>query len=336
LEDKRKVKKQDALDEDVLDRNEFSRRTATLAAALILALRQQERAAGRRLAALLDRDWAAMNAQQRGAALRQAADELAGIPNGVEARLRRRAQEAAIVMDRRARRAARAQQALDVAPTNTNAQDRRAAAFAAPTPEFIAQEYARRGVAFAGAAAIALGVGLRAGEDREDLVNRVQQRATAALGRDGYMLGVAGSVLNRARTNSLLNVYTEAGAGEIMVLSARDTRTCEKCLFMHGTVFPIGPAVEHFDRLSRLRSPAAIAEANPFLREGVDQFGNRVVYVPGPDGTRITLGTVLQSRQGQVDRLSTFDTNPNAVQLLSLGVGLPPYHPICRCITVIA
>jgi hypothetical protein len=336
LEDKRKVTKQDALDEDVLDRGEFTKRMVALAAALTVILRRQEGAAANRVARLLDRDWARMSARERGRVLRQAAGELAQVPKGVEERLRQRAQAAALVMDRRAREAGRRRNNLDVSRQPSSSQTAQAGRLARPTPEFIVEEYERRGRVFAATAAIALGVGLGRGESATDITERIQGRATAALGRPAYLQGVAGAVLNRARTNSLLNVYREAGTTNIQVLSARDQRTCEKCLFMHGTIFPVEQTFDLMGQVARLRSPAAIAEVNPFLREGVSANGDRVVYVPGPNGARLTLGTVLESRQGQVDRLSTFDRTPNPIELLSLGIGLPPYHPICRCVPVIA
>ena len=656
LESKTAVTKQDALDEDVLDRGEFTKRTAALAAALALILGRQESAAASRVARLLNRDWAAMTAGQRGAALREAARELAQIPQGVERDLQRQAVAAALEMDRRARVAGRAQNQLDVRAASTEAEKQKAMRFARPTPDFIVNDYKRRGVAFAGAAAVAIGVGLRQGESSSEIAARVQGRATAALGRDAYLQGVAGTVLNRARTSSLLNIFRESGTQFIQVLSARDERTCfpagtqvllssgerkaiesiqvgdqvitrrgrprrvlntfkkqatewariefatgaviystidhefategggwtradrlrgtwvesirpkgdasvhdmppgiqrpakqresiqelfpqmplekveagklstmrqadsleavasaeallrgmspsslhlellpvwssvpggssegegrevllpsmlssqreahfdrvggraiasvgaasihrrganqevgcrlpgsrstdrggrrgllalhspeeapgqeagpggsqggicgssvervrgsarsperealdfgsvevvavtierredaaydievdedhsyvvgpgfvvhncEKCLFMHGTIFPVPQTFDLMDRVAALRSPFAIASANPFLREGVTANGDRVIYVPGGDGARLTLGTVIESRRGQVDRVSDFDRTPNPIELLSLGIGLPPYHPICRCVPVIA
>ncbi len=328
LESKTAVNKQDALDEDVLDRGEFTKRTGALAVALALILQKQESAAASRIARLLDRDWAAMTARQRGAALREAARELAQIPQGVERDLQRKAVAAALEMDRRARVAGRAQNQLDVGIASTAAEKQKAMRFARPTPDFIVNDYKRRGVAFAGAAAVAIGVGLRQGESSSEIAARVQGRATAALGRDFYLQGVAGTVLNRARTSSLLNIFREAGTQFIQVLSARDERTCEKCLFMHGTIFPVPQTFDLMDQVAGLRSPSAIASANPFLREGVTSNGDRVIYVPGGDGARLTLGTVIESRRGQVDRVSSFDRTPNPIELLSLGIGLPPYHPI--------
>lgn len=336
LEPKTKVAKQDALDEDVLDRGEFDKRTAALALALALILRQQESAASTRIARILDRDWATMTARQRGIALRDAASELQQIPQGVERDLQRAAVAAALVMDERARAAGRAQNRLDVSAASSDRDQQRVARFARPTPDFIINDYKRRGVVFAGAAAVAVGIGLRQGEDSRAIAARVQARAAAALGRDAYLRGVAGTVLNRARTSSLLNIYREAGTQFIQVLSARDERTCEKCLLMDGTVFPVSDTFDLMDRVSGLRSPTAIAAANPFLREGVSANGERVIYVPGGDGARLVLATVEESRQGQVDRVSLFDRTPNPIELLSLGIGLPPYHPICRCVPVIA
>lgn len=334
LEDKTTVTKQDALDEDVLDRGEFTKRMVALAAALAVVLRGRENAAGRRIARILDRDWPKMTALARGRTLREAARMLQKIPKGAERRLQVRAITAALAMDRRARAAAIQRNNLDVRRHPTPAEENKAGRLARPTDEFIVDEYERRGNVFATTAAIAIGIGLARGQSASDITARVQGRATAALGRDAYLRGVAGAVLNRARNNSLLNVYREAGAGFVQVLSTRSERTCEKCLWIHGTVFPVSGTFDLMDEVARQRTPAAITETNPFLREGVSDNGDRIIYVPGAFGARHTLGTVLESRQGQVDRVSSFDRAPNPIELLSLGIGLPPYHPDCQCIPV--
>lgn len=323
-------------DDDVLDRGEFTRRLGALAASLQAILLVEERQAIREIVEILDVDWPQLNARQRGRVLRRAAVVLRNIPQGQGRRLLGRAEAAALLMERRARQAARQRVGLAVQARPRPRDVMQAVRLAAPTPDFIEEEYERRSRAFAGSAAVVVTAALARGRDRTAITESVQSRARVFVDRPDYLEGVAGAVLNRSRTASLLRVYQEVGLRQYEVRSARDADVCDKCLWMDGTVIPIDQSVDLLDRVARSRRPSSIARVNPFLREGRDAEGQRIIYVPGTDGARLTLAVVERSGAGQADEFGRFDRAATATRLTRIGIGPPPYHPRCRCVPIVA
>ena len=321
-------------EDDPLNRGEFTRRMVELATALRLVHRRPEARALERANEALDRDWPALNDAERTRALRRVRDILRGLPKGLRTRTVELVEAAAVRMERRAREAARRRFGFDVPAKLPRAQAEQAVRLAAPTPEFIAEEFGRRADRWDDIAVAALAAALAAGLAGPEITRRLNALARGQVERPEYFGGVAGAVLNRARTGSLLAVFAESNVAQYEVRAVLDPRTCVKCRFMHGKRFTVASGQSLLGRVARTRNPAGIARANPFLRQGRDGAGRQIVYVAGPGGSRRVLAIVTQSAEGKVDEVGRFASALSETQIGALGVGPPPYHPLCRCVIV--
>ncbi len=310
------------------DREDFARKAVLLAAALASTLRPEEQRAITRIAEIVDREWDRIGPEERARLLRQAADAIAEIPREVRNELRDRLLAGAVAMERRARVAAIATARLAQAKRPPPAQTEAAMRLAAPSVEAIEGEYAGRGDRWHELALALLAAGLAGGVSRDDLAARLRESVQGFLRRPDYIVGVAAAVLNRARVDAATRVFAEAGVQQVMVISKRDTKVCDKCWAMDGTVFPLAPIRGLLDALAGLRDPDAVARRNPFLREGRDAEGRRIVYLQEGD-RRTVVAQVLASGEG--GERGRFGSKMSAIELLAHGIGPPPYHPICRC-----
>ena len=314
-------------------KGEFDRRVRRLTALLLVTIRDDERDALRELRALLKRDWPNLGRFDRERILERAAEIIERIPRGDPIALRNRVEAAAIVLARRARRAAVRAFDLNAPAEQPSDSVVRGMELAMPASRFIQDEYARRGAAFRVAGLAIIVASLLAGDSAEDIERKLLARAGKAIDRPDYLKGVATAVLTQARTSALLDVYAEAGVDTFQVLEVLDERTCDKCGFMHGTEFTVASGRDLLGRVAAERLPSRIAEVNPFLREGVNADGDRIIFLVR-GGRRTQLAVITQSRVGTVNRLGRFDPPADPSQLTRLGVGPPPYHPDCRGVVV--
>jgi SPP1 gp7 family putative phage head morphogenesis protein len=322
-------------EDDVLDRGEFTESLAALALLLHTTLRPSEESAMVELRRILDRDWANIGGTARDEALKRAAAVVANIPADKQRELLQQLQGGAIQMERRAREAA-VQQGVDAPRQLSDAEVAAATERVSQTPEAIEGEYARRGEVFAKTAAVIIAAGIAAGLSREEIVERLTTRAARAAQAPEYIQGVSAATLNRARAGSLFTTYQRAGADIYEVSAVLDERTCAKCRFMDGKRFSLSSAQALMDRASEAGTVADLAEVNPFLREGRDADGNKIIfYVRG--GERVNVATVSRDATGTADDAGEFAGDASEQELTDAGIGPPPYHPRCRCmVTLVA
>lgn len=321
------LRKQDP--DDVLERGEFDRRMLALALLIGNALRVSDGAKIAELRRLLRRNWVDLDEAAQAAALRQAVVVMRRLPNRVGEKIVDRAERAAMDMEIRARRRARRQLRLDIPAKLPAALGSEATRLVQPLPEFIEEEFERRGNHFL-VAAIALAALLtRRGLPNAEITERLTALAESFVNRPAYALGLSATVLNRARTASLLNAFDEAGITTYEVSATLDDRTCRKCRFMHGKIFRVDRGVDLVRGVSRTASPQRIEEVNPFLAEGTDAQGRPIVYVGSGTNRRVLAREVERGGQGERGR---FVSEVRESTLTTLGIGPPPYHPYCRCV----
>lgn len=314
--------------DDPLDRGDFERRMLALATALSAAMRRSDGAKIAELRRVLRRDWNDLDSQERAAVIRDAARVLRRFPDRVGQQLIDRAERAARVMEQRARESGRRRFNLDIParlPPSLQSEARR---IVDSLPEFVEEEFERRSNFFiVAAAALAAGM-VRRNVPDDEITQRLIQSATSYVDRPAYPLGLAATVLNRARTASILNAYDEAGLERYRVRAILDDRTCTKCRFMHGKVLRVDRGVDLVRGTMQSRSPERIERVNPFLSEGRNNRGERIVFLQTERGRRVLAREVETGGRGERGR---FGSEVSEQTLAALGIGPPPYHPLCRC-----
>lgn len=124
---------------------------------------------------------------------------------------------------------------------------------------------------------------------------------------DRYFADVASTAAHQARTFSTLQEMTEAEFKRFVIENPNDKRTSQICQIMSGKTFDVDVGVKQMQRALRQRSPAGVKRASPWLsgEEAEDVIANR-------------------------GRLSDSEA------LARAGVVLPPFHPRCRSVIVVA
>lgn len=316
--------------DNALGDREFDRRMLALAVLLGNAMRASDGAKIAELRRMLRRNWGDLDEAAQAAALRQAVVVLRRLPNRVGERVVERAERAARDMEERARRAARREFDLDIPAKLPDALASESTRLVAPLPEFIEEEFERRSNFFFVAAIAMVATLTRRGIPDAEITERVLALATSFVNRPAYALGLAATVINRARTASLLNAFDEAGVTTYEVVARVDDaqRPCRKCLYMHGKVFRVDRGVDLVRGVARTASPQRIEDVNPFLAEGTDSKGRPIVYVGSGANRRVLAREIERGGQGERGR---FASEVRESTLATLGIGPPPYHPYCRC-----
>jgi len=67
-----------------------------------------------------------------------------------------------------------------------------------------------------------------------------------------------------------------------------------------------------------------IKEANPWFRQRGDS-----IYLDKPSG-RVEVARVTTPGYGEADRVGEYDSIIGPTEYPGVGVGPPPYHPLCR------
>lgn len=197
---------------------------------------------------------------------------------------------------------------------------------------FIRDAYGKRSEQFSETARKVVEAGLKEGASRKQIAEDLQ----AKLGAEGversknYWALIAGTFANRARTYANLSSYSDAGIESFRFQSVRDERTSAVCRFMHGKVFKVSAALKAYKKTDALDDPGEIADTQPWVSEGKDEEGNRVLYYRNAEGTRRTVAGIEDSGAGRIDAAGTFDASMSDKQLASAGIMTPPLHGHCR------
>lgn len=307
----------------------FERVVDALAQRLRTVAAGTERAAIRAALDTLDVDWPRTSAADRRrlvqAALGRAGRLLALVPAALGADLGEAARE--VVASTRSAVRRRGRLAIGVAP---NALDRRVTAFLVRSETlFVTDATGRRLDALGQRARELVARGIAAGYDRRTIAAALADAAQHELsGRTPhYWDVVAGAFIARARAHAQVAAYAEAGIERLRIVAVLDEHTSDVCRFLHGQVVTVAAALRTFERAERLRDPDALRRAAPWVR----RRGGALV-VDHTSGEH-TLAQITRSGVGARDDVGEFEARVAGDRLATVGIGMPPYHGLCRSTT---
>ncbi len=137
-----------------------------------------------------------------------------------------------------------------------------------------------------------------------------------------YSRMVADQLMVRARSYSELRSVQDAGFSQVQVLAVLDSASCDSCRMLNGTIIDV-PAAYRIATSTFDYTPAALEKSNPWIEQhGADLFV----------GTK-KIATVTRSGKGNWNDNGEV-TRHHEGPLTDLNVGMPSYHPMCRCTTV--
>lgn len=172
--------------------------------------------------------------------------------------------------------------------------------------------------------------GLQAGRGPIEIGKSLQTSLGNSVSRGpGYWRVVANSFSTHARTFSQFGAFDDAGITEWEFHSVLDEVTSNVCRFYHGTVFTTEVAMNHINKITSLKDPEEITQASPWVNEGTDQNGSRILYVKQGD-KNVRIATVARSGYGKADDVGEFSKGKSPKQLAGIGAIFPPLHGHCR------
>lgn len=304
----------------------FDRVVDALAQRLRTVSAGTERAAIRAALDTLDVDWSRTLAADRRrivqAALGRAGRLLAMVPTALGADLGAAAHE--VVASTRSAVRRRGRLAIGVAP---NALDRRVTAFLVRSETlFVTDATGRRLDGLGRRVREIVAAGVAAGRDRRAIAAELADATKHELvGRTPhYWDVVAGAFVARARAHAQVAAYAEAGVERFRVVAVLDEHTSDVCRFLHGQVVTVAAALRTFERAERLRDPDELRRAAPWVR----RRGGALI-VDHTSGEH-TLAQITRSGVGARDDVGEFEARVAGDRLATVGIGMPPYHGLCR------
>lgn len=312
----------------------FDRAVASFASALRRRAAEPERDAVAEALKVLDVDWQATTAAQRSAlvndALVAAGRATAVIPVRHEEVVVPRARDVVEAGRADVRRAG-----LTIGADFNSVDERIVEHLRDSHVLYVTDEYGRRIDAFGASARGIVADGVELGLGRADIAGRLQAAATKDLAaRSGfYWEVVAAAFTTRGRSFAQVSGYAEAGVEKYRIEAVLDEVTTNFCRSIHGTEFSVGAGLQAFADAERLTAPEEIKDAAPWVRESKNEDGTTEMWVKR-GAERISVGTVVDSAVGRADEIGKFKGLRSAPDLGSLGIGLPPYHGLCRTTTV--
>lgn len=317
---------------DPLDPAGFLRIVAQLRRALSAATRGAEAAALREALQTLDVDWRSLDGIGRARVLDAVNTAIGAVPT---AALPRVSETFRIVGPRIAgesRRSSVRRFGLSIPVSLTEADRRAIEGVRRNTTAFVRDEYGARRAEYAQDARDIVGRGLEEGIGSSEIAERLGERLGAALGRgDAYWQVVAMSFANTARTGSQLGAYAQAGIQRYVFEAVMDEVTSDICRYYHGREFEVAPALAQMRAQTSAEDPESVRESNPWIREGRDADGNRILYFER-GGDRTTVATIERSGVGSRDDTGSFSGGMSSSALQAEGIPYPPLHGRCRSI----
>ena len=118
-----------------------------------------------------------------------------------------------------------------------------------------------------------------------------------------------------------------------MIEAVLDERTTPICRYLHGKTFTVARALSRFEELERMDRPEDIKDALPWVRQRLDpETGRTVLYVDRASG-RTPIAEVVRSAFGSRGDRGDFRALTTD-QTLGEVSGLPPFHGMCRTVTL--
>jgi SPP1 gp7 family putative phage head morphogenesis protein len=315
----------------------FLRIVDQVARALRRAAQGAEADAVRRAIDQLDVDWPHLTDEERMHIVRAANQAIAGVPPAIMPKVHEVLDLEAGRVVRGTRRSVKQTFSLKISSDFTRTDERIAQFVARSQTNFIRDEYGRRQVAFSEKARQIVSRAIARGLGRDEISRQLREafRNTAVNRSAFYWDVVASAFVGRARSFAEVSSYAEAGISHYIIVAVLDEVTTDICRFLHGKRFSVGASMTQFARIERLRDPERIKHEQPWLQVRQDRRGNRVIVVPTEGGdVRVAVVEDSAERKHAKDERGRFRNGVSAAKLETINVGPPPFHGMCRSLTV--
>lgn len=171
--------------------------------------------------------------------------------------------------------------------------------------------------------------GLASGEHYTKVTEAIAKQVPEIVTRQQvHFLNVtAQNALARARTQAQLLTYRDARVSVIRLAAVMDERTTPQCSFLNNQIIGVNGPLQYME--SALQRDEDPREAFPWIASKKDaQTGN--VYLEFSKG-----GTVYRFAESDATGKMQYKDGWSLEKLVPYGVGLPPYHALCRSTTYI-
>lgn len=309
----------------------FDRAVARLAAELRAGASDSEQAAIRAAVTALDIDWRKATATARRRLIQRALSDAkrrtADVPGALDVAFGK----AADAVVHASRDGARRMQRLRIG-AELNATDHRIIVHMRSSQTYyVRDEYGRRHDAFGKRARRIVAEGLEAGLGRSEIAGALATAAEGTIGGKSsfYWEIVAGAFVGRGRSLAQLSAYAEASLQRYRIVAVLDEVTTPVCWLLDGKVFSVERGLDLFAQAEA--APERLASINPWIRHRRDPSTGELQMYVERGGARTRIGHILHA-----ESLRGAGSNGliDGEKLMGLGIGPPPFHALCRTVTV--
>lgn len=170
--------------------------------------------------------------------------------------------------------------------------------------------------------------GFRDGIGRKELADDLGRRLGPGFRDAGYWETVASTLVGRARSYALGASMRGAGIEYFRIDAIIDDRTTQTCRYLDGKIMPVGSALANDEAILLANTPESVFWRHPMIQDR----GDRLV-VEYPDKTSRIVAEIT-SRDRDVRAADRFIPRMDQAQMVSAGIGFPPYHYKCRTTVV--
>lgn len=281
---------------------------------------------------LLDVNWGALTITQRQAAFDAAHLAMLGLQRGVPPKFEQTFQAQSVKVTKGTRFTANRFFKLGLEGSFSETDERIAEFVKTSNLMFVTDEFGRRAEGFTEKAQKIVAKGLEEGLDRnaigKDLGNALGPPSQLKKNRD-YWTVLGAAFMGRARSFTLTASFTEAGIITYRFHAVMDERTTIPCRMMHDTVWKVADAQRGMDEAMERKEPADIKAALPWVQEGTDEDGNKILYIKDAQGKRQTVAEIIRPGSGKDDR-GEYRKVMSDPQMAASGIITPPLHGRCR------
>lgn len=326
---------------DPTDPDDYVQIVMRLSRSLSRATRETEAEILRKALDTLDVDWANLSSRQRDLIISAAWEGLATVPIVAATSLDKAFERVGAQVVRGSRRAVSSGLGAEIS-TSLSLRDQRIIRHLVGSQTlYITDEYKRRRVASSQKARDIVSRALNDGISRSEIADELKRALGPTQGLRAskhYWNVIAGAFTNRARVYGHLSSFADAGVDHYLIDAVLDERTTEQCRFLHGKRFSVSRGLAQYDEAAQLENPEEIKDLMPWPRvrnlpDGEE--GEKEIFIRRLDGSETQLAIVTRSGFGKIDDVGSHRDAKSSSELEALGVGLPPYHGLCRT-TVVA
>lgn len=316
----------------VLTRAGYDRAVRQLLRKITVETAGPDQQALKKAAQQLDRDWGNLTPAKRNAVIEAAASSILDVPEIVVPPVSRVVAEESRAVIAAAKRDNVEAHRLEIAPSLDETDEAIAQYAGRAQAHYITDVYGSRATTFEQRARDIVQAGLDAGMGRDDIGDELARQLIGPGMRvsENYWRMVAAVHTTRARSWGTLSSFRDADIERYVIRAAGDEATCDVCDFLDGQEFDTGEAADRYEEVEDSEDPTDVEQLQPWVQQGTDDDGNRVLYVDRGEG-REHVARVVQSAEGEKDTRGRYSHAISSSSLQRLGVDSPPFHGSCRC-----